>query len=92
MDPHVTSTSTVQYGVQSANGNTVLMVTEDLAEAERTLDIIGGGRVLQRIVSQTSWILLSVDATGAPTEPGDEDFVGLTDVERSIPFGHGFGG
>ena len=34
---------TTEYGVQAANSKTILTVTLDLVEAERTLDMIGEG-------------------------------------------------
>lgn len=56
------ATSTVEYGVQTANSKTILTVTEDLAEAERTLDMLGQGRLLQRTVSYSPWIAVESDA------------------------------
>ena len=37
--------SVVEYGIQTSNGKTILMVTNDLTEAEHTLDLIGEGRL-----------------------------------------------
>jgi hypothetical protein len=53
--------SFVQYGLQMASSNTILMVTEDLAEAERMLDLIGDGRVIARTVSYSRWYPVEVD-------------------------------
>ena len=41
---------TTEYGVQTANSKTILTVCSDLAEAERTLDMLGEGRLLRRTV------------------------------------------
>jgi len=59
---------TTEYGVQAANGKTILTVTLDLAEAERTLDMIGQGRLLQRTVRYSPWT--AVDEEAAVAEPG----------------------
>jgi hypothetical protein len=53
--------SFVQYGLQMASSKTILMVTEDLAEAERMLDLIGDGRVIARTVSYSRWYPVEVD-------------------------------
>jgi hypothetical protein len=53
--------SFVQYGLQMASSKTILMVTEDLAEAERMLDLIGDGRVISRTVSYSQWRPVEVD-------------------------------
>jgi hypothetical protein len=39
---------TVEYGIQTPTSKTILVVTEDLEEAQRTLDMIGDGRLIQR--------------------------------------------
>jgi hypothetical protein len=59
---------TTEYGVQAANSKTILTVTLDLAEAERTLDMIGQGRLLQRTVRYSPWTAVDEDAVVA--EPG----------------------
>jgi hypothetical protein len=51
----VTSLCTTEYGVQTANSKTILTVTLDLAEAERTLDMLGEGRLLQPTISYIPW-------------------------------------
>jgi len=48
-------TCTTEYGVQTANRKTILTVNLDLAEAERALDMIGEGRLLQRTVRYSAW-------------------------------------
>jgi hypothetical protein len=53
-----------EYGVQTANSKTILTVTQELAEAERTLDLIGEGRLLKRTVRYSPWT--AVDAPGIP--------------------------
>jgi hypothetical protein len=45
----------VQYGIQTPNSKTILMVTEDLAEAEHMLDMVGQGRVAERTISYGPW-------------------------------------
>ena len=45
----------VEFGVQTPNSRTVLTVTQDLAEAEHMLDMLGGGRLVRRSVSYSSW-------------------------------------
>jgi hypothetical protein len=46
---------TVEYGVVSLTSRTILTVTEDYAEAEHTLDLIGEGRLVRRTVTYGSW-------------------------------------
>ena len=53
--------SFVQYGIQTTNSKTILMVTEDLDEAARMLDLIGEGRVIARTVSYSQWQEVEVD-------------------------------
>jgi hypothetical protein len=47
--------SFVQYGIQSPTSKTILMVTEDPAEADRMLDLVGDGRLVARTVSYGHW-------------------------------------
>jgi hypothetical protein len=47
--------SVIEYGIQAMNSKTILAVTEDPVEAERTLDILGEGRLVQRTVSYSPW-------------------------------------
>ena len=49
----------VEFGVQTPNSRTVLMVTQDLAEAEQVLDLLGGGQLVRRAVSYSPWRLVS---------------------------------
>jgi hypothetical protein len=42
---------TVEYGIQTPTSKTMLGVTEALEEAQRTLDMVGDGRLIQRTVS-----------------------------------------
>jgi hypothetical protein len=65
------ATHTVEYAVQTSNSKTILTVTEDLAEAERTLDMLGQGRLVQRTVSCSPWIAVEVKAEtrAFPYEP-----------------------
>lgn len=51
----------VQYGIQTPNSNTILMVTEDLAEAEQTLEMVGQGRLTMRTISYGRWHVLDAD-------------------------------
>jgi YD repeat-containing protein len=48
-------TSVTQYGVQTPNSSTVLVVTTDRAEAEHALDWITDGRVVQRTITYGGW-------------------------------------
>jgi hypothetical protein len=47
--------SFVQYGIQTPTSKTILMVTEDPAEADRMLDMIGEGGLVVRTVSFSHW-------------------------------------
>ena len=69
---------TVEYGVQTSNSKTILTVTEDLAEAERTLDMLGQGRLLKRTVSYSPWIAVEAEARDFSDEsvPGSDDNLG----------------
>jgi ABC-type proline/glycine betaine transport system ATPase subunit len=61
MGKRKTADSTVEYGVQAISSKTVVFVTEDLAEAEHTLDLIGEARVVQRTVRYSPWVTVPVD-------------------------------
>jgi hypothetical protein len=52
--------SVTQYGVQTPHSSTVLIVTDDRVEAERALDWITDGCVVQRTITYGDWL------------PGDE--------------------
>jgi hypothetical protein len=39
--------SIVEYGIQTLNGKTILMLMNDLTEAEHTLVLIGEGRLVR---------------------------------------------
>jgi hypothetical protein len=56
---------TTEYGVQTANSKTILTVTLDRAEAERTLDMLGEGRLLQRTVRYSPWTAVDEDTATA---------------------------
>jgi hypothetical protein len=60
------ATRTVEYGVQTLESKTILAVTEDLAEAERTLDMLGQGRLVKRTVSYSPWIAAELDTQAFP--------------------------
>lgn len=45
----------VQYGIQTPNSKTILVVTEDLTEAESTLDMLGSGTLIRRTVRYSPW-------------------------------------
>ena len=49
------SRCTVEYGILSLTSHTILTVTEDYAEAEHTLDLIGDGRIVRRTVTCGPW-------------------------------------
>ena len=53
--------SIVEYGIQTLNGKTILMLANDLTEAEHTLDLIGEGRLVQRTVRYSPWVTVPVD-------------------------------
>ena len=59
------ATCITEYGVRTVSSNTILVVTLDLAEAERMLDMIGGGRLLQRTVRYSPWIAVDEEAVVA---------------------------
>lgn len=46
-----------QYGVQTPNSSSILMVTTDRAEAEHWLDSIVDGSMVQRTIFYSSWQL-----------------------------------
>lgn len=46
----------VQYGIQTANSKTILVVTDDLAEAMSTLDMLGSGTLIRRSVRYSPWL------------------------------------
>ena len=60
------ATCITEYGVQTATSKTILTVTLDLAEAERTLEMIGGGRLLQRTVRYSPWTAVDEEAAAEP--------------------------
>jgi hypothetical protein len=45
----------VEYGIQTLHSKSILVMTNDLAEAHRTLDMIGEGRLISRTVSYSGW-------------------------------------
>jgi hypothetical protein len=45
----------VEYGIQTQNSKTILVVTEDLGEAESTLDMLGSGTLIKRTVRYGPW-------------------------------------
>jgi hypothetical protein len=49
------SRSITQYGVQTPNSSTILIVTTDRAEAEHALDWITDGRVVHRTITYGGW-------------------------------------
>jgi hypothetical protein len=53
--------SIVEYGIQTLNGKTILMLTNDLTEAEHTLDLIGEGRLVQRTVRYSPWVTVPAE-------------------------------
>ena len=60
---------TTEYGVQTANSKTILTVCSDLAEAERTLDMLGEGRLLRRTVRYSPWTRSLVKPVLMPGAP-----------------------
>jgi hypothetical protein len=57
---------TVEFGFQTPNSKTVLMVTNDLAEAEHVLDLLGGGTLVRRTVGFSPWRPVVTEG-GAPS-------------------------
>lgn len=49
--------SVTQYGVLTPNSSTILVVTSNRAEAERALEWITDGRVVQRTITYGDWLL-----------------------------------
>lgn len=47
--------SVTQYGVRTSSSGVILVVTTDRAEAERALEWIAGGCVVQRTVTYGGW-------------------------------------
>lgn len=47
--------SVAQYGVQTPNSSTILIVTDDRAEAEHALEWIADGRVVHRTITYGDW-------------------------------------
>jgi hypothetical protein len=45
----------VQFGIQTPNSKTILMVTEDLSEAQSTIDMLGSGTLIKRTVRYSPW-------------------------------------
>lgn len=60
--------SVIQYGVQTPASKTVLLVTDRLDEAEKILDVIGKGRILQRTLEYGSWQLMNLPQRSAHAE------------------------
>jgi hypothetical protein len=56
----------VQYGVRTANSKTILVLADSRAEAERALDMLGEGVVIERTLSYSRWRTVKADlsATG----------------------------
>lgn len=51
----------VQYGIQTSHSKTILMVTENLAEAERMLDMVGEGRLIARTIRYGPWKVVETE-------------------------------
>lgn len=51
-----------EYGIQTFNSKQILVITEDLPDAERMLDMLGDGRLLTRTVTYGAWRPLDADA------------------------------
>ena len=47
--------SITQFGVRTSNSGVILVVTTDRTEAERALEWIAGGCVVQRTVTYGGW-------------------------------------
>jgi hypothetical protein len=45
----------VEYGVQTLTSRTVVLVTDEIEEAQHMLDLVGEGRVVRRTVRYGPW-------------------------------------
>ena len=59
----------IEYGIQTANSKSILVITSDLADAHRTLDMIGDGRLVRRTVSYSRWQDVDTDAVAQNYSP-----------------------
>lgn len=55
--------SVIEYGIQTATSKSILVITSDLADAHRTLDMIGDGRLVCRTVTYSRWRQVDEDAS-----------------------------
>jgi hypothetical protein len=62
----------IEYGIQTANSKSILVITSDLADAHRTLDMIGDGRLVCRTVSYSRWQDVDTDAAAQNYSPVDD--------------------
>jgi hypothetical protein len=53
--------SVIEYGVQTTGSKTVLTVTQDEAEAEQMLDLLGEGWLVQRTVYYSPWVTVPIE-------------------------------
>ena len=58
--------SVTQYGIQTPNSNTVLVVTTDREEAQHALTWIQHGRIVHRTITYGGWLSES-DQNGTPS-------------------------
>jgi hypothetical protein len=66
MANHEVEQTVVQYGIRTPTSSTILVLTESRAEAERTLDMLGQGILIERTVKYGGWRTIETDlpATG----------------------------
>lgn len=72
--------SVVQYGIQTPHSKTILMVTEDPAEARHMLEMIGEGRLISRTIRYGPWhIVDEEDVHGLPGPAADTTWLAVED-------------
>jgi hypothetical protein len=54
--------SVIEYGIQTPTSRQILVITEDLHDAEHMLDLLGDGRLLTRTVTYGAWRPVDADA------------------------------
>jgi hypothetical protein len=60
----------IEYGVETANGRTVLLVTDEVDEAQKILEVVGEGRILQRTVQYGRWHPVDLMGRSLPAVAG----------------------
>jgi hypothetical protein len=55
MTTRFAAVTVVQYGIETPNSRTTIMVTDDLSEAQSTIDMLGSGTLVRRTVRYSPW-------------------------------------